>query len=417
MHAAIKTRRSAAFLVVATLTLSLAGCGGGGSDSYSSSITVPGAPTIGAATAGDASASIAFTAPSSNGGATISSYTASCTGNGSTKTGTGLASPISVTSLTNGTPYSCSVTATNSAGTSTASGTVAVTPSASSGDSVSTASVLCPSSGSYTGTYGSAGTLTSTWAWTCSSTSRSLTANGLPNHPVGTFPNTGNPNSISAQSISFTATLTPTTASANTAIGGPGGATVVSLAGVKFDPGTAGTCPGSMTATSDCNLANGSDTWRVEALGQASFDFGVDANNAHVQPTGEYHYHGMPEGLLTNAGASDTNKKMVLVGWAKDGYPVYARYCYSSAMDATSALKVCTGSFTKDTTADAGRPSTSLVPIGAFRSDWNYTSGSGDLDDCNGRTGVTPEFPKGIYYYMATDSYPYFSRCVKGSIK
>ena len=86
-------------------------------------------------------------------------------------------------------------------------------------------------------------------------------------------------------------------------------------------------------------------------------------------------------------------------------------------MDATSALKVCTGSFTKDTTADAGRPSTSLVPIGAFRSDWNYTSGSGDLDDCNGRTGVTPEFPKGIYYYMATDSYPYFSRCVKGSIK
>ena len=36
------------------------------------------------------------------------------------------------------------------------------------------------------------------------------------------------------------------------------------------------------------------------------------------------------------------------------------------------------------------------------------------LDDCNGRTGVTPEFPDGIYYYMATDSYPYFSRCVKG---
>jgi hypothetical protein len=238
----------------------------------------------------------------------------------------------------------------------------------------------------------------------------------LPNHAVGTFPNTGNPNTISAQNISFTATLTPTKASSNTSIGGMGGATVVSLAGVKFDPGTAGTCPSSMTATSDCNLANGSDTWRIEALGQSSFNFGVDTNNAHVQPTGEYHYHGMPEGLLTNAGASDSNKKMVLVGWAKDGYPVYARYCYSSAMDATSALKVCTGSYTKDTTADSGRPSTSLVPLGAFLSDWNYTSGSGDLDDCNGRTGVTPEFPAGVYYYMATDSYPYFSRCVKGSI-
>ena len=189
----------------------------------------------------------------------------------------------------------------------------------------------------------------------------------------------------------------------------------MSLAGVKFDPGTAGTCPSNMTSASSCNLANGTDTWRIEALGQTTFNFGVDSNNAHVQPTGEYHYHGMPEGLLTNAGASDSNRKMVLVGWAGDGFPVYARYCYSSAMDATSALKICTGSYVKDTVADAGRPSTSLVPLGAFVSDWNYSAGSGDLDDCNGRTGVTPEFPSGIYYYMATDTYPFFSRCIKGN--
>ena len=63
---------------------------------------------------------------------------------------------------------------------------------------------------------------------------------------------------------------------------------------------------------------------------------GLDQNNAHVQPGGVYHYHGMPEGLLAAAGATDTNRKMVLVGWAGDGYPVYARYCYSSANDATS---------------------------------------------------------------------------------
>jgi hypothetical protein len=124
----------------------------------------------------------------------------------------------------------------------------------------------------------------------------------------------------------------------------------------------------------------------------------------------------MPEALLVNAGASDANRKMVLVAWAADGYPVYARYCYSSAMDATSAVKVCSGSYAKDVVADAGRPSTALVPLGAFVSDWSYVAGLGDLDDCNGRTGVTPEFPNGIYYYMATDSYPYFSRCLKGRI-
>lgn len=393
----------------------LSACNGNGSSSGGGATsTAPGAPAIGAATAGNGSASIAFTAPASNGGSAITGYTATCTPGGS---GTTTASPITVAGLTNGTAYSCTVTAANAAGTSAASAAVSVTPTAGgTPGAVSTASVLCPYSGSYTGTYSTSGTLTSNWAWTCSATARSLTANALPNHAVGTFPNSGNPNIITPQAINFTTTLTPVKGATNSIIGSPGGNVVYTLAGVKFDPGTAGTCPGDITATSNCNLANGNDIWRIEALGQTAFNFGVDSNNAHVQPNGEYHYHGMPEGLLTNAGASDTNKKMVLVGWAADGFPVYARYCYSSANDATSPLKVCTGSFAKDTVADAGRPAASLVPLGAFLSDWTYAAGTGDLDDCNGRTGVTPEFPKGIYYYMATDSYPYFSRCLKGTV-
>jgi hypothetical protein len=278
--------------------------------------------------------------------------------------------------------------------------------------------VDCPYSGSYTGSYSTAGTLTATWSWTCSSTRRSLTGNGLPNHAVGTFPNTGNPNTISAQTVSASMTLTPSKASANVTPG----MTVIAYAlnSVKFDPGTAGTCPSTATSASSCNLANGTDTWRLEALGPNDgtrvFDFGVDSNNAHVQPTGAYHYHGMPEGLLTNAAASSTNKKMVLVGWAADGYPVYARYCYSSASDATSAVKVCTGSYALVSTAASGRPSTSWAPLGWFTQDWTYSAGSGDLDDCNGRTGVTPEFPNGTYYYVVTDTYPYYGRCLKGTI-
>lgn len=43
-------------------------------------------------------------------------------------------------------------------------------------------------------------------------------------------------------------------------------------------------------------------------------------------------------------------------------------------------------------------------------------AGSGDLDECNGRVGVTPEFPGGIYHYYATDTYPYFQRCVTGAV-
>lgn len=81
----------------------------------SSGTTVPGAPTIGTATAGDGQATVTFTAPSSNGGATITGYTVTSTPGG--LTGTGASSPITVSGLTNSTAYTFKVKATNSAGT------------------------------------------------------------------------------------------------------------------------------------------------------------------------------------------------------------------------------------------------------------------------------------------------------------
>lgn len=90
--------------------------------------SVPGAPTIGAATPGNATAAIAFTPPVNNGGAAITSYVASCTPGPITATSTTGALSITVTGLTNGTAYSCSVTARNSVGSSPASAAVSVTP-------------------------------------------------------------------------------------------------------------------------------------------------------------------------------------------------------------------------------------------------------------------------------------------------
>lgn len=247
---------------------------------------------------------------------------------------------------------------------------------------------------------------TSTATWSCASTTRSLAANGLPDHDVGTFPNPACPNTIAAQVVSRTFSLSPSILASN---GSSTNVVGYGRNGVKFDPGTAGTCDNS---GSSCSLVGGSGAWKIEALGQSSFDFGVDSNNAHVQPGGAYHYHGMPETWLAQMGGGTT---ITLVGWSVDGFPIYARYGYTDALDNSSSIKAVTGSWQLQASPDANRPSTSLYPMGTFQQDWEYVAGSGDLDQCNGRYGVTPEFPAGIYHYYITDTYPYIQRCVKGS--
>ncbi len=89
--------------------------------SFTVNAVVPDAPTIGTATAGDAEATVTFTAPASTGGASIlaGGYTVTASPGGATGTGSG--SPVTVTGLTNGVSYTFTVTATNSAGTGAAS--------------------------------------------------------------------------------------------------------------------------------------------------------------------------------------------------------------------------------------------------------------------------------------------------------
>jgi titin len=99
--------------------------------------TTPGAPTSLVATAGNASASIAFTAPTSNGGATITNYEYS-TDNGTTWKAfspVDATTPVVITirsdaatGLVNGTIYNVKLRAVNTAGTGTASTAVSVTP-------------------------------------------------------------------------------------------------------------------------------------------------------------------------------------------------------------------------------------------------------------------------------------------------
>lgn len=89
---------------------------------YTVHAAAPGVPTSVVATAGDANATISFVAPTYNGGSTITGYTVTSLPAGGTDMNAGSTSLThTISGLTNGTAYTFTVKATNTAGTSYAS--------------------------------------------------------------------------------------------------------------------------------------------------------------------------------------------------------------------------------------------------------------------------------------------------------
>ncbi|MBP6350526.1 MAG: YHYH protein [Candidatus Obscuribacter sp.] len=228
---------------------------------------------------------------------------------------------------------------------------------------------------------------------------RYVKSDGLPDHSTGQFPNQGNPNSISEQSYSFKMPVNGRLNGNITALNhSPFG---VAINGVVFDPGTA-----------EYWNNDRSSGWHMEAmyLGQR---LGLDWSNAHVQPNGAYHYHGLPEGILQKFKSAG---KPVLVGWAADGFPIYAQYGYRSAREASGALVKLKSSYClKRGNRPGGGSGPGGTYDGLYEEDFEYVANLGDLDQCNGRTGVTPEYPQGTYYYVITETYPFIPRCYHGT--
>jgi hypothetical protein len=212
---------------------------------------------------------------------------------------------------------------------------------------------------------------------------RIIQSNGIPDHNAGQFPNAGNPHTIEAQRHEFRVTLSPRAASrpqeARGAFFG------VAINGVPFEAGTA-------------EFWNGQREWNYEAK-SGKINLGLDQNDAHVQPGGVYHYHGLPTGLIARLGADAQH--MVLIGWAADGFPIYAG---GDPTKQRSSYQLKKGQ----------RPDGNRGPGGSydgtFTADYEYVPRSGDLDENNGHIAPTPDHPEGIYHYVITAEFPYMGR-------
>ena len=221
---------------------------------------------------------------------------------------------------------------------------------------------------------------------------RYITANGLPNHGTGQFPNRNNPNGISEQSYSFSFPVNPTKNKGYTKYNVPQNFGIA-INGVPFDP---------YAAEWWGNIRNGD--WQYNALG-GGINLGLDDNNAHVQPTGAYHYHGLPEGLIDTL--PDT-RHSPLVGWAGDGFPIYLSRGYKKAKEASNSYKTLTSSYILRTGSRPDGPGGKYD--GTFEEDFRYKKKAGNLDRANGRFQVTPEYPDGIYCYILTQEWPVIPR-------
>lgn len=228
---------------------------------------------------------------------------------------------------------------------------------------------------------------------TLTANSRIMVTNSLPNHVTGKFPNSVNPNTISAQNRTFNFPLHPKYIGKAEWIREPG----IALNGVKFEPGTA-----------EVVVCETGENYRLEAF-QEVINLGLDFNNAHVQPTGAYHYHGTPTGVVERF---DAGEDLVHIGFAHDGFPMY----YSKKGAYKPSYEAVGGEREVDDCTYENPMQTIDVSIGGhhdgtFTSDFEFVEGSGDLDECNGITIDSN------YIYLITNEFPYISRCLMGEFE
>ncbi len=208
----------------------------------------------------------------------------------------------------------------------------------------------------------------------------------------------------------------------------------------------------SISAASGTEANPGLGIWNRDAFVNEGVTF--DPANAHQPGSGQYHYHANAialRALLGDNVRQDSVTKLYseiatnlapahspILGWVRDGFPVYGPYGYATATNPASDVRRMISGFVprdlniasvsnrttlpvwagraqnRSTTlaaAQYGPPVSTTRPFGRYLEDNDYLGDLGftqgthfDLDEFNGRFCVTPEFPNGTYAYFTAIS-------------
>jgi hypothetical protein len=222
---------------------------------------------------------------------------------------------------------------------------------------------------------------------------RYIVGNGLPNHAIDLLLNPKGSNLVTPQQYFFRVPIDPRLAEQITEIHRqPFG---VAINGVPFDPESAEFWNGDRHSG-----------WQYEAMSRP----GLDQNNGHTRSNGAYHYHGLPVGLMIRLVGSS---QVLLIGYAADGFPIYGQHdaCRPGSIENTFRKAHSSYRLKKGQRLSGPRSEHD----GTFVQDYEYVEAAGNLDQCNGHFGVTPEYPEGIYHYHITKEFPFISRYFRGT--
>lgn len=254
--------------------------------------------------------------------------------------------------------------------------------------------------------------------------SRIVTTKGLPSHEWGNqIPNMVS--ELNQSEKTWNMPSIPALASATTSIlrssNRPEWVFGIALNGVKIDP-----APGEPFIFEDQSTGEYNWDWVFEPNNNMQA-VGLDCAIAHVQPNGEYHYHGdfapFADQILDGLGAGTaqpTSADEAFVGWSGDGFPILYKYgpdVAGNMVELNPSYQLKSGERPGD-----GNSAPCGAYNGKYTNDYEFVSGAGDLDACNGISSsitLTTEASGGTetfdYFYVITEDFPVISRCFSGT--